>query len=233
MRLLIVSQNGEGAWGRQIANFVIETAPAEWEVAIHTVSQQLPLVIDEVEGFLPSDLPETDLLLVLAEGQGLAQLLPDLATLSGAKEVIAPVDNEEWLPTGLQNQLSRELAERGVEVVFPSPFCTLRTEHCHGEHATEFARHFGKPELIFASDDTESAHITVVRSAPCGNTSYVAKKLQGTDICEAETQGPLLHHYYPCLASVSLIHKSALITRAAIGKAVRAGRTEHLREGRT
>lgn len=221
MRLLIVSQNTEGAWGRQIVDFVMAAAPVEWEVASSAVSGQLPPVIDEVEQFLPDDLPETDLLLVLSEGQGLAQLVPELAALSRAEEVIAPVDREEWLPRGLQNQLGGQLAQMGVEAVFPSPFCSLSAEHSPGEHIAEFARHLGRPELLFAPGEDESADITVVRSSPCGNTCFVAEKLQGTDIREAETQGPLLHHYYPCLASVSLIHKSALITRAAIARAVR------------
>ncbi|GAI47171.1 unnamed protein product, partial [marine sediment metagenome] len=53
----------------------------------------------------------------------MAQLVPAIAKLCGARAVIAPIDNTAWLPQGMANQLQRELDALGVASVFPKPFC--------------------------------------------------------------------------------------------------------------
>ena len=57
-------------------------------------------------------LPSADLILAFAEHKGVAELLPDIAAMTGAAAVLAPVDNEAWLPRGLARQLVQDIARR-------------------------------------------------------------------------------------------------------------------------
>lgn len=212
MRILAVAQKN---WGKRIIEFITENAPGSWQIETHLMPS-LPPVIDEPEDFLPDSLPHVDLLLVLAESQGLAQLITDFAKMTKAKTVIAPVDNELWLPKGLQNQVQRKLEAMGVDIVFPSPFCSLTVKHSDNRYTKDFARHFGKPDLKIDCENGEIQKITVIRSSPCGNTNFVAENLIRTECDKAEEESALLHQYYPCLASVELIHKSAFMTKAAV-----------------
>jgi len=58
---------------------------------------------------LPETLPSTDLLIALGENPGVGKLLPSLVRLSCTKAAIARVDNRDWLPIGLKNQIRKEL----------------------------------------------------------------------------------------------------------------------------
>lgn len=215
MKILAVAQKN---WGKRIVEFITENAPENWQIETHVMSS-LPPVIDEPENFLPDNLPHVDLLLVLAESQGLSQLIPDFVKMTRAKAVIAPVDNESWLPKGLQNQVQRKLDVMGVDVVFPTPFCSLTEKHSNNRYIKNFAEHFGKPDLKIDCENGKIQDVTVMRSSPCGNTSFVAENLNGTECDKAEEKSALLHQYYPCLASVELIHKSAFMTKAAVKRA--------------
>ena len=73
----------------------------------------MPPVIDYPEDYLPSSLPPADLILSFAEHKGVAELLPDVCQATGARAVIAAVDNETWLPRGLARQLRGWLAADG------------------------------------------------------------------------------------------------------------------------
>jgi hypothetical protein len=42
--------------------------------------------------------PPTDLILSFGEHPGVAELLPDMVQMTGARAVVAAVDNETWLP---------------------------------------------------------------------------------------------------------------------------------------
>ncbi len=122
MRILAVVQGNFGT--RKVEN-IRSHGPSDWTVEVFTPPRALPQIIDEPEEFLPEELPRADLLLYLGESPGAAQLVPEMASLSGARAVIAPIDNSAWLPPGLANQLQRELDSMGIASVFPRPFCTL------------------------------------------------------------------------------------------------------------
>lgn len=217
MRILAVAQKN---WGKRIIEFITENAPESWQIETHIMPTFLPPVIDEPEDLLPYSLPNVDLVLVLAESQGLAQLVPELAKMTEAKAVIAPVDNELWLPMGLQNQVQRKLKVMNVDIVFPTPFCSLTTKHSHNKYILDFARHFGKPALEIDCKNGKIQKVSVMRSSPCGNTNFVAENLIGIELDKAEERSALLHQYYPCLASVALIHKSAFMTKATVKKKI-------------
>ena len=233
MKLTVLyAETGRG-WGKKIADHLLEASPASWFVRIEVAPPALPVLIDEPGDFLPGEVERTDLLLALAEGPGLAQLVPGYARLSEAAEVIVPVDDGERFPLGLQNQVRERLEGDGRQAVCPSPFCSLTEDSTNGDAIAEFGRHFGKPRFSAAvTKDGLIETLTVERGSPCGNADYVAGKLGDNQVEEVEERGPLLHHYYPCLASVDIIHHSAHITRAALRGAVRRCYSE-MKEGRT
>jgi hypothetical protein len=208
----------------------------------------LPPVVDYPEDFLPDSMPASDLILSFAEIKGVAELLPDIARLTGAQAVIAAIDNEVWLPRGLARQLRRWLEEMGVACATPKPLCTLavgrygvarskEVDYSESQGAAliaEFARYFGRPELDLTVDPETRTIVAaqVRRDAVCGCARHVAQGLVGVSVEDAEQQAGLLHHHYPCLASMgvdpgygdTLMHVSGNVLKDNVASQVRAFR---------
>ena len=146
--------------------------PAGWQVEAWTAPSILPPVIDYPEDYLPDRLPDADLLLAFGEQRGIAELIPDIARLCGARAVIAPIDSEAWLPRGLARQLRGWLEQMGIVCVTPKPLCSLtETNYAltrrqriqyNDPLIAEFARYFGQPEMEI-SIDPETRLITSAR----------------------------------------------------------------------
>jgi len=213
MRILAVIS---GDYGRRHVDNIRAHGPSEWAIETWQAPAVLPPILDYPEDFLPEALPAADLLLAFGEHPGVAELLPDIATMTGARAVIAPVDNESWLPRGLARQLRGWLQDIGATCVTPKPLCSL-TETDYGvarrkrvayddPWIAEFARHFGRPDLRLTLDpDTRTiTGAVVVRDAVCGCARHVAAGLIGVSAEDAEQQAGLLHHHYPCLASMGI-----------------------------
>lgn len=205
-----------GEYGRRHAANVQEHAPPGWQVEVWQAPAVLPLMIDYPEDYVPDSLPAADLVLAFGENKGIAELVPEVVKLAGARAVIAPVDNEAWLPRGLARQLRGWLEEMGVPCVTPKPLCSLtETDYATGRRErvayddpliAEFARYFGRPELRLAVDP-DTRQITgaeVSRDAVCGCARYVAERLIGVSADEAEQEAGMLHHHFPCLASMGI-----------------------------
>lgn len=211
MRILTIVSGDYGI--RHLEN-IRQHAPSHWSLESWRALSSFPLIIDYPEDFLPAAFPPADLILSFAEHRGVAELLPDIARLSGATSVLASVDNESWLPRGLARQLRGWLEKMNVTCVTPKPLCSL-TESDYAvtrqqrltyqdPHIAEFARYFGQPELSLQIDP-DSRTITSVevkRDAVCGCARFVAEKLVGVSIDEAELTAGLAHHHFPCLASM-------------------------------
>lgn len=237
MQILAVVQ---GEYGRRIVANINAHRPSGWEIASWEAPPFLPPVIDYPEDYLPEALPAADLVLSLGEHPGVAELLPEIVQLTGARAVIAPIDNVAWLPPGLMNQLAGWLGDLGVDAVFPKPFCSLtETTYNAKRHMAEydnaliaeFARHFGQPSLRVECDPSDAVikQVEVVRDAACGCARYVAEHLVGVSADEAEHEAGMLHHHFPCLASMgidadyddTLMHVSGNILRAEIAREVK------------
>jgi hypothetical protein len=212
MRILGLYQ---GHYGKRIVEHIKKTGPQHWTIDILNPPFSLPIVIDDPEEFLPSQVPQAELLLALSESPQTAQLVPAIAGLSGVKAVIMPVDNSSWLPIGLKNQIEREMINMGVSAVFPKTFCTLTektigfgsdVENYDSPYITSFAIHFGEPKVKITTDerDKKILKVEVERSAPCGSTFNVAEKLIGMTIEDAVPRAGLIAHHYPCLASMAM-----------------------------
>ena len=173
-------------------------------------------MIDEPDEFVPDTLPSADLILSFAESAAVALLIPTVVRTTGARSVIAGVDNEAWLPRGLAQQLRGWLREMDVACVTPKPLCSLTVTHFgvrRGEREpyqdaliAEFARRFGKPELVLAVDPSTRTitDAQVRRDSVCGSARAVAEGLVGLSVDAAEQEAGLLHHHYPCLASMGV-----------------------------
>jgi hypothetical protein len=211
MRILAIIS---GEYGRRHVANISEHGPQTWTLSEWQAPAVLPPVIDYPEDYLPQRFAPADLILSFAEIKGVAELLPDIAEMTGAKGVLVAVDNQAWLPRGLERQLHGWLADIGVACATPKPLCTL-TETDYGvalkkrrnydsPQISEFARYFGRPQLSITVDE-KTRLITsaeVRRDAVCGCTRHVAANLTGVHVDDAVEKAGLLHHHFPCLASM-------------------------------
>jgi hypothetical protein len=196
MRILAIIS---GEYGQRHADNVRQHAPPEWVIEVWQAPTNFPLIIDYPEDYLPEAMPAADLILAFGEHRGVAELLPEIAQMTGAKAVIAAVDNEAWLPRGLARQLRGWLEKINVSVVTPKPLCSLtenrysvtRRQHIKYDDPliAEFARYFGRPTMRITVDP---------------KTRFVAEGLVGISADDAEEKAGLLHHHFPCLASMGI-----------------------------
>lgn len=239
MRILAVIS---GEYGQRHVDNIRRHGPADWTVEVWQAPALLPPVVDYPEDYLPETLPPADLILSFAEHPGVAELLPDIAKMTGAKAVVAAVDNENWLPRGLARQLRGWLEDMGVACATPKPLCSLtetdylvarRKRLAHGSSIIgEFARYFGQPRLRLVVDPATRRIVAaeVERDAVCGCARYVAQGLVGVLADDAEEKAGLLHHHYPCLASMgkdadfgdTLMHVSGNLLKDNVGELVKA-----------
>jgi hypothetical protein len=208
LRVLAVTQ---GQWGERIAEHIRVRAPSHWSVEVWAAPRVIPPIVDDPEDFLPPSLPEVDLVLSLGDTAGLAQLVPDIARITGARAVIAPIDRNTSLPPGLARQLAGWLEEMDVAAVFPKPFCSL-TETSYNRTPLmtsydnpiiqRFARRFGKPEFRVTLTEGRITEVEVIRDSACGCALHVAENLIGAPVDESLEKAGMLHHHFPCLASM-------------------------------
>ncbi len=241
-----------GEYGQRHAANVRDHGPADWSLEVWQAPNILPPMIDYPEDYVPDSLPPADLILAFGEHKGIAELIPDVARVTGARAVIAPIDSEAWLPRGLARQLRGWLEEMGVACVTPKPLCSLTETHYSLARRNrveyddpliaEFARYFGQPELRLTVDP-DTRQITaaeVQRDAVCGCASFVAEGLVGLSADEAEQEAGMRHHHFPCLASMgidpdygdTLMHISGNILKDNVGEQVKPyKRVQYVRPG--
>ena len=243
-----------GEYGNRHVRNISEHGPKNWEVTTWEAPKVLPPIVDYPEDYLPESFDPADLVLSFAEHRGVAELLPDIAKMTGAKGVVAAVDDETWLPRGLARQLRGWLERQKVVCVTPKPLCSL-TEYDYGvtfrerieyqnDEISAFAKFFGKPELLLQinPDRGEIEGVEVVRDAVCGCARFIAGNLKGISVEEAEEKAGLLHHHYPCMASMkklrefnmdTLMHNSGNIVRKNVAEQVKPFKQiKYLRPGK-
>ena len=96
LRLLVVTQ---GLYGQRIADHIRRQAPDHWLVDQWIVPPRCPARPAISRELLPPALPAAELILSLAQSPDVATLLPDIVQMTGAKGVIAPIDDAAWLPS--------------------------------------------------------------------------------------------------------------------------------------
>ena len=237
MRILAIIS---GEYGQRHVKNIRAHGPDDWQVETWQAPPVLPPVVDYPEDFLPDSLPPADLILSFGEHRGVAELIPEIVRMTGARAVIAPVDREAWLPRGLARQLRGWLADMDVVCVTPKPLCSLTETHYNVRRhrvayddpaIAAFARHFGRPDLRITVDpETRTiTRVEVARDAVCGCGRAVASGLVGVSADEAEEKAGLLHHHYPCLAGMvkdpdfndTLMHVSGNLLKDVVAEQVK------------
>ena len=236
MRILVLKT---GEYGQRHIDNLKQFAPKDWTILSWQTPRSLPIVLDYPEDYLPESLPSADLILSLAELSGVAEMIPDIAQMTGATAVIAPIDSQAWLPYGLANQLRGWLEQINVYCVTPMPFCSLTEknynalrlkEEYDNPFISQFAQHFGRPAFDVSVDEKtkEIKTVRVTRDACCGCGQFAAGKLAGTKVADSLEQIGLNHHHYPCQASMgidplygdTLMHISGNIMKDALREAL-------------
>ena len=225
MRLIVFTR---GAYGERILENLRRRAPQDWVIEDSVIPGDLPAMIEEPEGIVEGmGLGGSwDLVLFLGESPSAFTLLPSILEKLKVGAVIAPVDDYDWLPLGLERQIGGEIEEMGVDIVFPRTFCTLTP--VGAPSIDVFAELFGAPGLKVEVIDGKVSGVDVLRGAPCGSTHYMAEKLPGTKIGDAKPRAGTLVQIYPCLASRRVdrffgdapIHVAGKIAEKALEKAL-------------
>ena len=186
----------------------------------------LPDFIEEgAEEYLPDELPSADIAIVSGIHNDLLLEVPELLKKGGIKAMIVPIES----PTQMAIAQIRSICEReGIEVAFPKPFCNLEPDDDQpliSRFVNEFG--IGKPVIDIKLDKHKNiAIVEVLRSAPCGGTWFVARKILGfgddrRELYNMVSEG---HHSYPCTAGMqkdlelkdTILHKAGFITRTAV-----------------
>jgi hypothetical protein len=231
-----------GEYGVRHVSNLRENGPKNWDFEVWKAPPALPLIIDYPEDFLPDNFPPNDLILSFAENKSVAELLPEIAGMCGARAVIVAVDNEAWLPRGLARQLQGWLERMNVACACPKPLCSLtetdykvtrrERESYNSPLIAEFAHYFGQPDIrLTVNPDTRKiTNAEVRRDAVCGCAKFVSEKLIGLTADEAEEKAGLAHHHFPCLASMvklndynhdTLMHESGHLLQENLAEQLR------------
>lgn len=220
MRVLILSS---GEYGSRIVNHLATHGLSSSIVGLEEFEDNLPEFIDDLTEYMPENLPECDLIIAVGLFGDINLLISSIVKETGAKSVIMPIHHPQQIPAGLKQEIKDSLQE--ATIVFPKPFCSLTSQG--DKYIDKFVEKFGKPELEIEADEYIKK-VQVKRGAPCGSTDFVAKKLLGVPVEEAEFEGGDKFHNYPCLASMNkdsatgdtILHLAGYKTKEAIKRAL-------------
>ena len=202
---------------------------------IHSHPDTLLAFVDEPSKYLPSELPQHDVTLAINVHQDLLLEIPELAQRAGSKALIVPVEDPDWLDRWIREELRETCRQKGLEFGAPKPFCAL--EKGAGKAIGAFMDEFkmGKPEVKVKIGGGKVRSVRVVRSAPCGNTYFVAHNIVGYPVGEELTKAVAKYwHSYPCIASMkmdpelndTILHRGGYIHYEIVERAVAEARTE-------
>lgn len=192
---------------------------------------KLPAFIEEPENFFPRKIPNTDLCVTTGIHKDLLLALPSRLSQEGVRGLIAPIEDFKKVPTGLRKQVEEECRSLNIECAFPKPFCSLKPEK-DKPLISQFIHEFkiGQPRLEIFTRLRGKAKViegvVVERSAPCGSTWYIAKKLVGVEVHRDLIRDVVAraHHSYPCTATMvtdseinePILHKAGYMIREEV-----------------
>ena len=198
--------------------------------------------LDDVDPYIPPDIPNADIAIVSnVHPDIIFGLLPILKD-KGYRGIIGGSERPKELPLGLRTQLAEEAGKLGLEAAFAKPFCALCPDPANPTISAFMEKaHFGEPKIEVLTQKSRAGKETilaanVVRSAPCGSTWYVAKRMTGLETDQPDLRERIseAHHAYPCTASMdqdpelkdTILHKAGYIIREAVEEAI--GRSERV-----
>jgi hypothetical protein len=208
----------------------------------------LPAFIDNPEEHMPKKLPKADICLASGLHKDLLLELPEYIKKAGMKALIVPIEDWQEVPSGVRKQVEEKCRELGLECAFPKPFCTLTPEKDKPTIARFIAEtKVGRPLLEISltriGKDEVIECAVVRRSAPCGSTWYIARKLAGVSTEQEALYDAIAkaHHSYPCTATMNtdpetkepILHIGGFTIREEVDKALEKARIQKLKEKTT
>jgi hypothetical protein len=194
---------------------------------------------------MPKKLPKADLCLASGLHKDLLLELPHQIKNAEIKALIAPIEDWQEVPMGIRKQLEEKCSELGLECAFPKPFCTLEPEKNKPIirrfiEETKVGRPLIEISTMKIGKDEVIECAAVRRSAPCGSTWYVARKLAGVSTEKEVLYDAIAkaHHSYPCTATMAtdpetkepILHIAGFTIRQEIVKALERDRARKLKE---
>jgi thymidylate synthase len=208
----------------------------------------LPAFIDSPEEYMPKKLPQADICLASGLHKDIPLELPNQLKKAAIKALIVPIEDWVEVPVGVKNQVESRCKELGIECAFPKPFCTLEPQPDKPTIARFIEEtKVGRPLLevtLRMVDKKEVIECAIVRrSAPCGSTWYVARKLAGVSTKQEELYDAIskAHHSYPCTATMNtdpetkepILHIGGFTIREEVDKAIAKERERIKKEKQT
>jgi hypothetical protein len=196
--------------------------------------------IDEVDPLIPQ-IPEAEVAVVInVHADILFGMLP-LLKKAGYKAMVGCSERPQELPLGLRKQLEDKAQELGLEAAFTKPFCAMKPDP-KKPTIFEFLNKalIGEPLLDIVLNEGSTGKRTIIaanvlRSAPCGSTWFVAKRLTGLEADQEDLRERIseAHHAYPCTASMerdselgdTILHKAGYIIREKVEEGIANART--------
>jgi hypothetical protein len=146
------------------------------------------------------------------------------------------------LPLGQRTQLEEKAAELGMEAAFAKPFCALVPDPAKPNiYAFLTEAGIGDPLIDVTVQKSREGkdHIlaaSVLRTALCGSTWFVAKRLLGLEPDQPDIRERIseAHHAYPCTGSMerdtelgdTVLHKGGYIIRDAVEDAFKRAKRQ-------
>lgn len=165
----------------------------------------LPYYLDDPLEFLGGELPPHEATVAVNVHQEILLALPRAAAAAGSHVLIVPSEAPGWVSRWTRGQVKKACRELDMGCAFPKPFCSL--EPAIHPAVAAFADHFriGRPRLKLELGDGYIREAKVLRSAPCGNTYYVAFNLKGAPLDASVAEMVARYwHSFPCTASMEL-----------------------------
>ncbi len=198
-------------------------------VAYRRLPGQLPYYVDNPLQYF-SALPPFDVLVAIGLHEDVLLVLPRVAKDAGAKLLVVPVEDPDWISKWVRGNLVKVCQSLGIEFVSPKPFCALEAKG--NEVIQEFIDYLriGYPRIKLRIKDNIIVDSQVLVSAPCGCTYYVARNLIGFNLKnQVEKVVAKYWHSYPCVASMkmdpelgdTILHKGGYIHYDIVNGALR------------
>jgi len=184
--------------------------------------------IEDASEYIP-EIPAGDVAIVQLH-EDLLYELPEILSNKGYNLLIVPSESPSDLSIAMRNSLKKLCEKKGLDFENPKPFCALKKRH-NKKVLNEFIDYFkiGFPQIkIESSNGHKIDNVSVVISAPCGETYYIAKRITGKVINELKDEIANSHHNYPCLGSMeydkeledTVLHEAGYIAIDAVKKAL-------------
>jgi len=182
----------DGPYGER----AFENIKKDFDTEFVELEQPASMFMDEID--IPADalakIKDADILITYIQHPDLTLDLVDMVNKDVDYIIVAA-----WRGEGFKNQL-----ERYGNVTCPYIMCEL--EENGNEVFDEFTSKIGKPKVNIELEDGKIVDINVVRSSPCGSTSFVANYisdnyLNSDNLENIPTEAGLKLQHYPCRAA--------------------------------